>query len=347
MAFIRKSLQEIYEDLSSKHNSTLSRYPNRRDLFESLLKTLAGASHGWYGYAENILKQCFTTTADIEGLERQGADFGIFRKEATHASGTVKFTYSNQVIDVPIGTILTTDKGVQYQITSQTTDDGTAQVKSISTGVAANADAGIEMSLTPAISGVINAVAIEKGIVGGVDIESVEDYRSRILFRKQNPPGCGTVADYIFWATSIEGVTRAWVQRNTPLDGQITVRIMTDNLTNDGFPSELKVEEVQAYIDSMSPTEATVFVGSPIKKTLDITISNLEQNSLDIQNRIKARLQEFLKKEATIGGQVVKNKLIATIATTPGLIYFTLDTPVDDVSSEAAELIVLGEVTFL
>ena len=59
------------------------------------------------------------------------------------------------------------------------------------------------------------------GIGGGADVESDEDLRARVLFRKRNPPHSGSKSDYIAWALEVPGVTRAFVSPFKTQDGQI------------------------------------------------------------------------------------------------------------------------------
>ena len=346
MAFNERSLKEIYTDLEADCESTLQRYPNRRSLVNVLIKVLAGASHGWIGRLRWVLDQTFVATADEEHLTMIGQQFGVYRKAAVRAAGAVTFEFTANPVAVEIGSILTADNGQQYSVTSAVTSAGTADVQALIAGVDGNLSAGVELQLTPAVTGVVKAVVADGGITGGVEQEDLEDYRTRVKKRLQNPPGCGKESDYEQWALEVAGVTRAWCQPHTPERGEITVRFMTDGLTDDGFPSEDKIAEVQAYIDSVNPTEARVYCCAPIKKVVDITIDSLDPDTVEVKDRINERLKELFVRQSTLAGTIKRNRIIATVTDTSGVENFELAMPAADVTAAANELAVLGEVTY-
>lgn len=347
MAYYKKSLKEISDNLQADFQSSQQKLPNRRDLISTLIKVLAGASYSWHAQIEYVLNQSFLDTADEENLIKKGQMFGIERKAAVRASGQVQFTTSRKPIIIPVGTILQTSDGYKYRTTSSFNgDDLKVQVTALLAGAQYNLQAGAELSLTNPIDGVQGAIVKDTGITGGVDIETIEALRERIRFRLQNPPRCGTVGDYIAWAQEVAGVTRSWCQRNTPVEGQVTVRIMTDELTEDGFPTEAKIQEVQDYIDERSPTEATVIVAKPLKKVINIHIEGLDPNTSDNQQKIKTRLKELFYRQSTLSGVITWNRINATITNTVGVDFFTLTEPTTDVTAAAHELAVLGDVAF-
>ena len=324
MAFNERSLKEIYTDLEADCESTLQRYPNRRSLVNVLIKVLAGASHGWIGRLRWVLDQTFVATADEEHLTMIGQQYGVYRKAAVKASGVVTFTFTADPVAVEVGTILTADNGQQYSVTTAVTSAGTANVEAL----------------------VVNAVVAAGGISGGVEQEDLEDYRTRVKKRLQNPPGCGKESDYEQWALEVPGVTRAWCQPHTPERGEITLRFMTDGLTDDGFPGEDKIAEVQAYVDSVNPTEARVYCCAPVKKVVDITINALDPDTVEVKDRINERLKELFVRQSTLAGTIKRNRIIATVTDTSGVENFELAAPAADVVASTNELAVLGEVTY-
>ena len=346
MAFNERSLQEIYTDLEADCEATLQRYPNRRSLINVLIKVLAGASHGWIGRLRWVLDQTFVATADEGHLTMIGQQYGVYRKAAVKASGAVTFTFTADPVAVEVGTILTADNGQQYSVTTAVTSAGTANVEALVAGVNGNLNAGVELQLTPAVDGVVNAVVTDGGISGGVEQEDLEDYRTRVKKRLQNPPGCGKESDYEQWALEVPGVTRAWCQPHTPERGEITLRFMTDGLTDDGFPDEDKIAEVQAYVDSVNPTEARVYCCAPVKKVVDITINALDPDTVEVKDRINERLKELFVRQSTLAGTIKRNRIIATVTDTSGVENFELAAPAADITASTDELAVLGEVTY-
>ena len=345
MAFNARSLQEIHRDLEADLEAALVRYPNRRDLVQVLVKVLAGASYGWIGRLRWVLDQTFTATADAEHLVMIGQQYGVYRKAAVRARGDVTFSFSGAAVTIPIGTILTATTGQQYSVITSVTNDGIATIQALTAGTDGNLTADTELQLTPTISGVDVATVNEDGITGGIAEEDLESYRTRVKKRQQNPPGCGKESDYEQWALEVAGVTRAWCQPHTPERGEITLRFMCDGI-GDGFPSEEKIAEVTTYIDSVNPTEARVYCAGPVKKTVDIKISGLDPDTVEIKERINERLSELFVRQSTLAGTLKRNRIIATITDTSGIENFELVEPATDIVSSKNELAVLGEVTY-
>lgn len=85
-------------------------------------------------------------------------------------------------------------------------------IKSQGFGQETNMNAGSILSLLTPILGVDNQAYVDYDeISGGTDIEDLEDYRQRILFRIRNPKTLFNNADIISQAQKIAGVTRIWV----------------------------------------------------------------------------------------------------------------------------------------
>jgi uncharacterized phage protein gp47/JayE len=85
----------------------------------------------------------------------------------------------------------------------------TTQIPIACTQVGSGFNMALETSLTPspAISGVtsVTVTAMSDGLVKERD----EDVASRIIFANQNPPGGGSVSDFVGWAMVTPGVTKA------------------------------------------------------------------------------------------------------------------------------------------
>src|SRR4029077_15369740 len=120
-------------------------------------------------------------------------------------------------------------------------------------GIAGNLPDGTTMSIQPPVFGGPTAT-LQGDMTGGVDIESDDQLRERILFRIQNPPMGGSQADYIRWTMAVPGVTRAWAACEIG-PGTMTVRFLMDDLypDNHGLPTENDLNAVRDYLDKMRP----------------------------------------------------------------------------------------------
>jgi len=87
-----------------------------------------------------------------------------------------------------------------------------AEILSTVTGLDSNVAGGSTMTMTAVIAGVNSTVYVQySGIDGGSNIETIEEFRTRLLYRIQNPITPFNEAKIILQAKDIPGVTRVWV----------------------------------------------------------------------------------------------------------------------------------------
>src|SRR5580765_2367041 len=186
-------------------------------------------------YIDWLSLQLIPDTAEVEWLDRHGdiwlvnADGTTGRKMATLASGIANFTGTSSGIVIPAGSKLSSASSgtpIEYETLNQlvTGLEGTyvpGEIRALDPGVNGNLAPGADISVS--VSGVA-AVAVD--VSGGVDDESDDDLRIRVLERIRQPPQGGALHDYVRWAKAFPGCTRAWVY---PLEmgiGTVTVRVM-------------------------------------------------------------------------------------------------------------------------
>ena len=146
-------------------------------------------------YIDWLALQLLPDTAETEWLDRHAAIWlpAGGRKPATFASGSVTATGINGSI-LPQGSQLTGSGGgsgsVLYETLSQITV-GTGptpvDVRAVDPGVAGNLDQGSSLAFVNAIAGIDGSVTVVT-MDGGVDIESDDELRERVLERIQQPP---------------------------------------------------------------------------------------------------------------------------------------------------------------
>jgi uncharacterized phage protein gp47/JayE len=194
--------------------------------------------------------------------------------------------------------MLTGANGVQYQsvTTAMVGADGTgtSNAVALTAGTVGNLPDGMAIALTDPILG-IETATLFGDMTGGVDAETDEQLRERILLRIQNPPMGGSQADYVRWALAVPGVTRAWAAQEIG-PGTMTVRFLMDDLypDNHGLPTDDDLNEVRDYLDSKRPvTVVDCFVMAPILFFYDITISNLTTDDPTVRARIEASIKDL------------------------------------------------------
>jgi uncharacterized phage protein gp47/JayE len=263
---------------------------------------MAGLAHLTMLYLDWLAKQLLPDTAEREWLDRHGviwlenADGSKGRKAATYASGTVQFAGTVTFI-VPIGTLLAASNGVTYQTVTEgvigSDGLGTSQAVALTAGAVGNLPDGMTITLANPVTAITGATLLGD-MTGGVDQESDDQLRERILFRIQNPPMGGSQADYVRWAMAVPGVTRAWAACEIG-PGTMTVRFLMDDIyPPHGLPSPTDIATVSDYINSKRPvTVKDCFVFAPTLYFYDITIRNLTNDDPTVRGRIEASIKDL------------------------------------------------------
>lgn len=113
---LRPKLSDIITRIENDATSRLTSEELRRSDLSFFIRVIAGVSHSIYAALDYYKNQLFSDSAETAYLERRASIFNQTRKTATKATGEVKFNYYNDVVDVPVGTLLQSQSGVQYQL---------------------------------------------------------------------------------------------------------------------------------------------------------------------------------------------------------------------------------------
>ena len=323
----------------------------------SVLRVLAdvkaGVAHLVLLYVDWIAKQFLPDTAEKEWLDRHGQIWLGGRKAATYAEGSATVTGIAGTI-LPSGTVMAGGNGIEYQtIEAITVGSGATAVavRALTPGVAGNLDAGASLALTGAVAGVDGSATVVL-IRGGVDVESDDDLRARVLLRIRQPPMGGCKTDYEAWALAVPRVTRAWC---SPLEmgmGTVTLRVMCDALRADadplvdGFPLSEDIEAVAAYLDLVRPVAVKdFFVEAPIPQAIDFTITGLATDSSAVRAAIAASVKAMLRDRATPGQTIYRSWLDEAISAAVGEDHHELTFSTTAMAS-AGHMAVIGTVTY-
>lgn len=268
---------------------------------------MAGLAHGVYRYLDWIATQLMPDTAEQEWLDRHGviwlvnSDGSKGRKAATYAIGTVQFAGVDGTV-IPIGTTLSSG-GVEYETTTEGNIGldglGSADVEALTAGLTGNRINGDTFFVS--VDGVDSAEAYGD-ITGGVETETDEQLRDRVLLRIQNPPMGGSAADYVRWALAVPGVTRAWAAAEQG-PGTITVRFLMDDMyPPHGIPALSDIQAVTDAIDDKRPvTVMGSYVVAPVLYYYNITIENLTDDSESVRARIEASIRTMERNRSAPG----------------------------------------------
>lgn len=339
-------------------------------------KVMAGGFFELFGFAAYIEKQIFAHLApDLESLALHGVEYNIPRKPTAPASGNVIFTVTDN-ITVGTGAILQRADGVQLIVTAgatlATTGSLTVPVIAATDGAATNTEAATPLSI---VSGVTSTSATAptcavdgNGLALGADLEDIESWRARILFRKRNPPHGGSASDYVLWTGEVAGVSffldrpTVYVERLWQGAGTVRVFPLMYDLYADGIPSSADVARVQEYIEMVRPAGANVTVSRAQAVPVDITIGGLSPNRSDVQEAVLAELRDaFFRLSRPAGNDAAFGSMpyLASpfsfsaswiwqaVANASGEQRHRIVSPAADVALLPGQMATLGSVTFI
>lgn len=351
MPFARPSLTEIIDRVIADISNRITGVDSavlRRSLLGILGRAEAGTAHLLYGYIDWVANQVIPDTAESEYLERWAAIWNIQRKPADFAAGPVSFTGTDGSL-ITVGTIVQRQDGVQYTVLADatiTSGSATVSVQALAPGDDSNLAAGNRVTLLSPIAGVqSNGTVATGGIIDGLDVESDDRLRERLLQRIQNPPQGGSKSDYELWGLEVPGVTRVWVYPKQMGPGTVTVLFVTDDDPGGLIPDPAKVDEVQAYIDELRPVTAEVFVGAPIASPINPSIA-IRPNTAAVQAAVIAELDDMLTRDAVPGGTILISRMREAVSIAAGEENNAFVSPTADVANATGHIATLGTVTF-
>lgn len=183
-----------------------------------------------YGALNATLMMAFPMWAFGIYLDYIAAEYGVTRKPATRAEGTVTFTGAEGVY-IPLGTRVavpassTLEESIYFTTTADATIPVGLEIDVEVLAEAEGADSNVAAaSITVVDDSILDLSSVTNAdeMLGGADIEEDEDLRQRVLLEITSPQAAGSVSDHQRWMLSVDGVTAVTV---VPLwDGPNTVK---------------------------------------------------------------------------------------------------------------------------
>jgi uncharacterized phage protein gp47/JayE len=350
-----KDVRKLARDQVSTGLGGVPIIPN--SVLRVMADTNSGLAHLTLLYIDWLALQLLPDTAETEWLDRHGniwlvnADGSKGRKPATFAVGTVLLTGTVGTI-VPQFTVLgAITTGMAYETVEQVilgTEPTNVRVRALDAGSAGNIAAGEQIVFAVAIPGVDTTVTVSS-ISGGTDIETDDELRFRVLERIRNPPMGGDEHDYVQWALSFPGVTRAW---SYPLEmgmGTVSVRFLMDHLraSDNGIPAPSDVEALAAYLDTVRPVAVKDFYClAPLPYSIDLTIRNLEPDNEATRAAIYDAVKQMFYDRTRPGQTIWKSWLVEAISSAVGEDHHELDGG-NIIMPNAGSMPILGTINFL
>jgi len=362
MPFSRPSLQQIIDRIEADFTTRVENAASflRRSVYKIFARAYGGAVYTLYGYLNFIKDQLFITSADAEYLEQHGLEYGIIRKSAVKATGGARVTGTNGYI-VPEGTELQFIDDQVYLLDEAVVIAGgyadivvTAKVA----GTAGNQNPAATLTFVSPLVGINTSVTVDSlGILGGLDQETDDELRERILTRKRQPPHGGADFDYSSWALEVSGVTRVWTFPLYQGVGTIGVAFVRDNDLSTILPNSTQRQEVYDYIVEHTDTLTGLTVGCPVTAQPGLFIIDLSLESIDFslaispndvnaQTNARAALTNLLIDKGGPGETLYLSDIIRYVSAASGIIAVRLVSPLVDKAVATNRVPVLGTVSF-
>ena len=308
----------------------------------------------------NVLRSRFTQTATKTDLDLIGEEDGLTRKEATYAMQLIEFTGVIGTI-IPKGRILATvgtteDASIEFEAQTQvviaSTGIITVEAQCVTLGTVGNIAIGGITVLSKSINGVqkvTNTQIIEKG----VEIESDEDYRYRILLNARTPATSGNKYHYMNWALAVPGVGAVKVfplwDKTNGLNGNGSVKVVIADTDRHAVTPQL-ITDTFTYVETVRPIGATVTVVSAVEKSINCTANITLATGFtlaQVQTEFTELATEYLRSVAFNATYISINKLGNLLFDANGVIDYS-DFKINGVSTNIAlldaEIAVIGTV---
>lgn len=214
-------------------------------------------------------------------IDEHALTYGLIRKPAIAATGTIRFTGtagSAITTGTQVGTepVDPDDESIVYQTTASGLIPGIAPAtgfidlpaQAVAVGVVGNVAVGVVSLLLSPVAG-ISSVANVTAMASGEDQESDADLQARVLVEIASTVGAGTASDYVRWSLSYPGVGNVTVQPTWAGGG--TVRVIVTDAANQPVSAGV-IAGLQTLIDpaafpgagqGLAPIGAIVTVATP------------------------------------------------------------------------------------
>ncbi|MCW4538276.1 baseplate J/gp47 family protein [Providencia sp. 2024EL-00606] len=314
----------------------------------------AGNAAGLHEHLAWTSRQVVPHLADDDKLLEHCEFWGVWRKAATFAEGTLTVTATASAF-IPSGTRWQRPDGEVFESKENTylaAGSNSIAVNAINEGRLGNTVAGVPFAL---VSAVVNVQpdATSQVISGGAELETIDSLRSRLLFRVQYPPSGGNRFDYERWALEVPGVTRAWCIPRYRGHGSVGVMFVMDEEPNI-FPGESDLDRVKDYLTGhVNPitnqvegktTGAELIVMSPAAKVIAFNL-RISPNTEEVRQSVKASLKNYLD-SLPPGGLAYLSEMRAAISNAPGEVDNTVYSPASDIQANENEIFILGDIVW-
>ena len=174
-----------------------------------------------YKFGTDRIRQVLALTATGDGLDRIGNNYGVERKAAISHVAEITQPAANGT-SIPVGLDYVSDSsGLRYTVNATVVAAGgfaTVEITAEDAGADANLSSGDTLTIGREIAGITSTTATYSATVTeGIDRESDDDYRRRVLLEIRTVGGGGNAVDYRTWAEEVSPVLRAFPFSGAPV----------------------------------------------------------------------------------------------------------------------------------
>ena len=304
------------------------------------LYAVAAQIYALYVQADWVNRQCFPQTAQGEYLDKHAQLRGLERRAAVAAEGILRFETDQAPstdLTIPAGTVCMTAGLVRFETTQEAVlQAGETMVETtaaaVEPGALGNVAAGTIRAMAVAPVGVSRCTNPE-GFSGGLDEESDEELRERVLETFQRMPNGANAAFYEQSAMSFPQVAAAAVVPRPRGVGSVDVVVSTAA----GVPDSELLEELQAYFEERREIAVDVLVRAPEVQDVDVTIQIQTAANRDgetVRQAVEQAVRSWFDGRQ-LGQSILRARLGQLIFDVDGVENYVLTAPAADVTVES------------
>lgn len=345
---LRPTLREIIQRVRADVTAELDD-PLRRSDAEVYARAYAGAVHGVNGHIEYLERNMLPDLCDEQWLLRHAGMKKCPRKEAQPAAGWLRISGVSDGITVSAGAVAVYQGSnpVQYVATEAATSSGGVlrlPITCAETGYHTNLDDGEGMILSEPVAG-LSSSGVADSVQGGTDLESVDDWRARVLDRWYFTPQGGSDTDYQVWAEEVPGVTRAWCYRHWMGAGTVGVFVVDDN-SETMVPSAAIIAAARQHIEPKAPVASAELYLLGINLKLVAHRIKVTPDTPAVRSAVTAALREFYRREGGPEQTIAPSRLSEAISAANGEYKHQLLAPAAEFTTAKGEIVALGATTW-
>ncbi len=345
-----RTTKEIYEALKQDFYEACG--ISLREGGDMALRLLAAAAELFTleAQCDYVRRQAFPQTAEGQQLDLHAASRAISRRGEVKATGELCFSLSGAAaaaVSIPVGTECLDGAGRVYV----TVEEGIIPVGQLSCTVAARAGAEGEEGNVPAgtvthfryAPAGVTSVANPGAFTGGIDCESDESLRSRVLASYRKLPNGANVAYYESLALSHPNVEKVVVLPRAR--GRGTVDIVFSSAA--GMPDAELIESVSELIGGSREICVDVELRAPQARNVDLIVSVTPQSGWDFET-VRSRVDSAIRQQfhgGKLGEGIYIAGLYAMIMAVEGVANCIVSSPAADISVDATTLPVLSSLS--